>query len=216
MAKSLGRYIPELLVLKITLQDSDPKIWRRVAVDSGLTLYELHYVIQTVFPWNDSHLYQFHVPPGGKLTRQAMIAAKRYHTHPPDPFFDDWDNAENADEVMIGRIFTDDCKQIIYEYDFGDSWHHLVKLEKRTPNPTPNQPPVCLNGQNAAPPDDCGGIYGYYRWLAALQDSSDENHDDALEWFPEDFDPTAFDPDAATKELAILFQSPPKRPRKGK
>lgn len=217
MAKSLGRYLPELMTLKITLDCSAPKIWRRVAVDSGLTLHELHVVIQIVFGWDNSHLYQFHVTPGGKLTRQAWIAAKRYHVLPPDDMYDDAPT-QPADEVMIGSIFTDDCKQIVYEYDFGDSWNHTVKLEKRTPHatPPPLQPPlpVCLNGQNAAPGDDMGGVDGYYELLAARDDPSHERHEDALEWLGEDFDAGAFDPDAASKELVEVFKPKPKRPRK--
>ena len=87
MPKRLGWYLPEQMILKITLLGSDPKIWRRVEVHSGLTLHELHYVIQCVFNWEDSHLYQFHVPPGGTLTRAAMREAKRYHVMPPDAVF---------------------------------------------------------------------------------------------------------------------------------
>jgi hypothetical protein len=87
MAKRLGWYLPEQLILKITLLGSKPVIWRRVEVHSGLTLHELHIVIQCVFEWDGSHLYHFLVPPGGKLTRRAMAEARRYHMLPPDPVF---------------------------------------------------------------------------------------------------------------------------------
>ena len=36
--------------------------------------------------------------------------------------------------------------------------------------------------ENAAPRDDMGGIYGYYQWLAALRDSDDEMHKEAIGW----------------------------------
>ena len=86
MPKSLGWYLPEQLVLKITLAGSQPEIWRRVEVHSGLTLHELHYVIQCAFGWDDAHLRHFLAPPGGKLTPKAMREATRYHTLPPsDP-----------------------------------------------------------------------------------------------------------------------------------
>jgi hypothetical protein len=65
------RYLAEQMILKITLMDSEPKIWRRVEAHSGLTLHDLHYVIQCVFNWEDARLYQFHVTPGGKLTQRA-------------------------------------------------------------------------------------------------------------------------------------------------
>jgi len=49
MAKSLGGYTPEQLILKITLAGSEPATWRRVEIHSGLTLHDLHFVLQSVF-----------------------------------------------------------------------------------------------------------------------------------------------------------------------
>ena len=47
--------------LKITLDGSSkPIIWRRVKVNSNLTFKTLHYVIQSLFLWENSHLYQFY------------------------------------------------------------------------------------------------------------------------------------------------------------
>ena len=62
--QEFGWYLPEIFVLKIELAHGDPLIWRRVEVDSGLSLHDLHYVIQSVFEWTNSHLYQFLVPRG--------------------------------------------------------------------------------------------------------------------------------------------------------
>jgi hypothetical protein len=215
MAKRLGWYLPEQLVLEITLAGSEPKIWRRVEVHSGLTLHDLHYVIQNVFSWDDSHLYHFLAPPGGKLTRTAMRDARRYHMMPPDPFFgDDGPKGGRADEALIGRVFTDECKQIVYEYDFGDGWEHLIKLEKRTTGGDQNHVPVCLAGENASPLDDMGGIGGYYMWLEALKDDSSEMHEDAINWLDEDFDPARFDLDEANWRLKKSFKTAPKKTRK--
>ncbi|CAA9411425.1 MAG: hypothetical protein AVDCRST_MAG64-2342 [uncultured Phycisphaerae bacterium] len=219
MARSLGWYLPEQMVLKVTLAGSSPKIWRRVEVHSGLTLHDLHYVIQCVFDWEDSHLHHFLVPPGGKLTRAAMRDAIRYHTLPPDPLFGDDDDegkAGRADEAMLGRVFTPDCKQIVYEYDFGDSWEHLVKLEKRTPGGDQSHVPQCRAGENAAPHDDMGGIGGFYHWLDALRDAEHESHEEAVEILGDDFDPARFDLDLANRRLAQAFTPVPKRRRKPK
>jgi Plasmid pRiA4b ORF-3-like protein len=214
MPKGLGWYLPEQLVLKLTLAGSSPTIWRRVEVHSGLTLHELHYVIQCVFNWENSHLYHFLVPPGGKLTRSALRDATRYHVLPPDPFFGDEDNATPADEAMIGQVFSPNRKQILYEYDFGDSWEHVIKIEKRWQGGDQDHVPVCLAGENAAPFDDMGGIGGYYQWLNALKDDSDEMHEEAIDWLGEDFDPTRFDLDKTNQRLAAAFRPAPKRPRK--
>jgi len=53
-------------------------------------------------------------------------------------------------------------RKFIYEYDFGDSWEHEVLVEQVLPPDADFKHPVCLAGANASPPEDCGGIPGYY------------------------------------------------------
>jgi len=214
MAKAHGLYLPEQLTLKITLLGSEPEIWRRVEVHSGLTLHKLHMVIQCVFDWDDSHLYHFLAPPGGKLTRKAMRDAKRYLLQPPDSIFglDELDHP--ADKALVGQVLSKDQKQIIYEYDFGDSWEHLIKVEKRSPGGDQAHIPVCLAGENAAPGDDMGGIYGYYRWLEALRNPKSDMHEEAADWLGEDFDPGRFDLEAVNQALNAAFRPAPKKARK--
>ncbi|GAF92417.1 unnamed protein product, partial [marine sediment metagenome] len=48
-----------IMNLRITLKNTKPPIWRRVAVTSDITLRQLHEVIQIVMGWTDSHLHQF-------------------------------------------------------------------------------------------------------------------------------------------------------------
>jgi hypothetical protein len=52
---------------------------------------------------------------------------------------------------------------------------------------------VCLDGQNACPPDDAGGADGYARFLAATANPDDEEHDDYVDWIGRPFDPGEFD-----------------------
>jgi hypothetical protein len=111
-------------------------------------------------------------------------------------------------------MFTGDRKQIVYEYDMGDSWQHLVKLEKRTPGGDQDHVPQCLAGENAAPLDDMGGIWGYYEFLAALEDPSHDMHERAVEWLGKDFDPLKFDLQEVNWRLKQCFKPPPKKPRK--
>jgi hypothetical protein len=214
MAKQSKPLPPEQLTLKITLSGSEPKIWRRVALSGELTLHDLHYVIQCVFMWDDSHLYHFVIPPGGKLTQKAMRDAMRYHVMPPDPFFNEMMRDGRADETLIGNIFNVERKQIVYDYDFGDSWEHVIKLEKRSADGDQNQIPVRLGGENAAPFDDMGGIWGYYDYIAALHDESHEMHADAFYHLDENFDPALFDLALANKRLAAAFKRQSTKTRK--
>ena len=216
MQKKQGWYLPEQLILKITLIGSEPKIWRRVEVHSGLTLHELHMVIQCVFDWDDSHLFQFLAPADGKLTQKAMQEAKRFLLQPPDPFFQLEKQDHPADKALVGQVLNKDQKQIVYEYDFGDSWEHLVKVEKRQAGGDQNHIPLCLAGENAAPIDDMGGIYGFYHWLKALRDPNSDMHEEAAGWLGEDFKSEHFDLAEANRRLKKVFKPAKKKPRKKK
>ena len=47
--------------LKISIEGSrKPIIWRRVKVNNNITFETLHYIIQTLFNWDNAHLYQFY------------------------------------------------------------------------------------------------------------------------------------------------------------
>ena len=45
----------------ITLEGSEPKIYRKVIVPENLTFTNFHLVIQIVMGWQNSHLYQFNL-----------------------------------------------------------------------------------------------------------------------------------------------------------
>jgi hypothetical protein len=52
---------------------------------------------------------------------------------------------------------------------------------------------VCIDGQRACPPEDCGGTPRYRDFLAALGDADDEEHAGYLAGSGGSFDPEAFD-----------------------
>src|SRR5207249_1724265 len=80
-----------------------------------------------------------------------------------------------------------------YDYDCGDSWEHEVRVEDKQRRPLGLKFAVCLDGAGAFPPEDCGGVPGYARLLAALEDSEDEDQEEYKTWVGEDFDSDAFD-----------------------
>lgn len=80
-----------------------------------------------------------------------------------------------------------------YEYDFGDGWEHELKVIAIMPETGDSQRPGCLSGEQACPPEDCGGIYGYYDLLAILADRKHKQHEDLMEWIGGKWDAAAFD-----------------------
>ena len=43
--------------IKVTLNDSKPRIWRRVLAPDTITLHQLHTILQIVMGWTNSHLH---------------------------------------------------------------------------------------------------------------------------------------------------------------
>ena len=178
--------------LTISLHDSRPRIWRRVMVSGNVRLKKLHEIVQAVMPWTNSHLHQFVFP--------DMIYS--------DPRFGiggefDLEEVEDESAVMLRRVAKTHGCVFLYEYDFGDDWRHLIEVDCIAENP-PAYPghPVCLEGDFACPPEDCGGIEGYYReFLPAFLDAEHEEGLSTMVWAGENFDPEVFDRDAANRRL---------------
>ena len=64
--------------------------------------------------------------------------------------------------------------------------------------------PRCVKGGRACPPENCGGPYGYPYFLEKIQDPENEEHEDALEWVGDEFDPDEFDLDEVNEGLRHL------------
>lgn len=166
--------------LKVTLRFSRPPIWRRVKVYDDVTLYDLHRIIQVAMGWTDSHLHLF---------RQG-----RTFYGDPDPEF----GPEVISEMKtrLRQVLQSPKDKLTYDYDFGDSWEHLVVLEAvEEPDPAVGYPLV-VAGKRACPPEDVGGIPGFYEFIDAMSDANHPSHEDMIEWWGEPFDPEAFDLDA--------------------
>jgi len=177
-----------LFQFKITLLDIKPAIWRRIQVPD-CTLTDLHEFIQAAFGWENYHLHQFE------------IDGVQYSQPAPDG--DDFDmDFEDETDVLLSKLLPKSAKrcQWVYEYDFGDGWRHEVLFEGFPPSDPKAKPPLCLEGERACPPEDCGGPPGYADYLEAIADLEHEQHDEMLEWRGP-FDPEAFDAKKATKEM---------------
>ncbi len=178
----------QIYQLKITLKDSRPPIWRRFQVRSDVTLAKLHRIIQEVMGWFDGHLHQF-------------IVGRIYYGV-PDP--DDLSETRDESKVRLDQILTVPGRRIVYEYDFGDGWEHVILLEKILSPDSKTRYPRCLGGARACPPEDCGGIYGYVNFLKAIQDPKHEEHAEMLEWIGGEFDAEAFDLKAVNQSLKSI------------
>ena len=191
--------------LKITLKNSKPPIWRQVAVPSDIPLGDLHWVIQIVMGWTNSHLHQFIIPSNRPRPTKDEIHSMRmkgqWHKLAEytrrgrlfsDPRFE-LEDIEDERKVKLCELAPDVKSKLIYEYDFGDGWNHIIEAKKIGPPQENVNYPVCLNGEFACPPEDCGGIWSYYEMLEILEDPKHEQYEEYAGWLGGDFDPEYFD-----------------------
>ena len=189
-----GRY-----QIKVSLRGIRPPIWRRLIVPAAIELADLHHVIQAAMGWDNGHLHAFET---------AM------DTYGPgdDPYSED----ESYEGLTLNILMQKPKHKIGYTYDFGDNWEHDILLEKVLPAEQGAGPSrqsaglagasqvQCITGKRACPPEDCGGVGGYYAILDALKDPEQEDNAELLEWLGDDFDPEAFDPTEGNTRLAQL------------
>lgn len=195
--------------IKITIQDIEPPIWRRILIPSTYEFWQLHCAIQDAFGWTDSHLHQFSYTDAytdGKVNKPIVFGI------PYEAEYEDDIVALAGWQHKINRFITGESSRIEYTYDFGDDWRHTIELEEVLPYEKGIKYPKCIDGARACPPEDCGGPPGYEGLLDTLFDPDDPEHEDTATWADSmkgcTFEPEAFDP------AKIKFTKPGWRLRK--
>ncbi len=121
-------------------------VWRRVLVLNTCTLRELHGTFQVAMGWEGLHLYQF------------CLRTVRYGS---------WELSAASPEVTLAALQLRKGARFAYEYDLNIPWRHEVRIENRMTPEYGKAYPVCIGGNGACPPEDCGGPEAY---LAGLSD----------------------------------------------
>lgn len=188
MATLERRATEPIYQLKITLRGIRPPIWRRIQVPGNLNLHNFHELIQVVMGWQNCHLYTFEV--GG--------------TEYGDPHVD-WEmDIKNAMRIRLSQVGDSEKTEFSYTYDMGDNWEHEVVVEKvLTPEPGKHYP-ICLAGERACPPENCGGIWSYEELLETIRDPEHESYEEMMDWLGGEFDPEAFDMERVNRSFALV------------
>jgi len=64
--------------------------------------------------------------------------------------------------------------------------------------------PMVISGENACPPEDCGGIHGYKELLEVLKNPKHPEYRETKVWVGLAFKPTKFSVDVHNKKLGNL------------
>ena len=138
-----------------------------------------------------------------------FIKGNTYYLPPKDRaddcFFEGVPKQFDSGMLSLGELLSRKGSKIKYEYDFGDSWIHEIILESCQSYKKEEIPVIALlDGENACPPEDCNGIWGYRKMLKALEKPRSKAAREYKEWLGYNFDPTEFDLDETRGLLAEI------------
>jgi hypothetical protein len=162
--------------IKVSLEGAKPPIWRRLEVLPDTLLSDLHKIIQTTMGWMNGHLHQF------RDGRQMYAPPSEY-----DDYSHDYTGLKLHDFLLRKG------DKLRYEYDFGDSWSHLILLEAIKEKEKGVQYPICTKGKRACPPEDCGGVWGYMELIEIMKNKKHPQYQEMEEWLGYDLEPELFE-----------------------
>lgn len=169
--------MPKIFEIKATLQGITPEIYRTIQVRSAISLQVLHEVFQAVFLWENYHLHFFQDASGQDIKQELLVALQ--------------------DVISKG-------KNLMYVYDYGDSWTIDISLQKEFTVDDDGEYPICTNGARHAPPEDSGGVTGYEMALELIQMKEKRDYSLITEWYGNAFDPELFNLNEANTRLTHL------------
>jgi len=182
--------------IRVTIAGSKPPIWRRLEVPSAISLVGLHEVLQTAFEWDGDHLWLFEADTDTFGVGDLGTPCK------------------DARRATLGQVAPRKGFTMSYVYDFGDDWRHNIQVEDIGAAEPGVTYPRCLTGRRAAPPEDCGGVWGYAELIEILGDPTHPEYGDRLEWLglppdsADEFDPAEFSAAEVNEMLAQLAEVP--------
>lgn len=192
-------------IVKIELAGSDPLIWRRVVMPAGATFNRLHDIIQNAtnflsgYPNGAYHLFEFDL--GNKVVtndEEAYLEHKHYKknksmyderlkTIPPELLEFEMRHQERI-KIEVRKPagikvdeYLEKYNEINYKYDFGDNWNFTIKLEQTVDDYYFGYPTL-LDGAETAPPEDVGGIHGFYEFLKIYRNPKHPDYKLIKEW----------------------------------
>ncbi|GEM_PF-1036205 len=176
--------------IRVALKGTTPTIWRKFDCPSNISLRHLTELVLRLMGWWNEHLNQI------VGTHDAYYVP--YYQYCRD---DSWGNTFFQEEYKLSDLLNVRGKSIKWEYDFGDSWEHEIRLSSIEEYKEDELHEIIFkSGKGACPPEDCGGVWGYQALLDILEKrrsrkrlTSDEK--ERLEWagWNKDYDPEYFD-----------------------
>lgn len=191
-----AKYLPvqklKKYTLRIELENSEPLIWRELDVPSSLCLTSLAQAILLAFGWNEDHLHQF-----------LESRKNRYATSMNELGEMLYPGTKDGSRYCVSHLLKKQGDSVLFEYDYGDSWYHKVKLKSVADYADDETQAIRLiGGAKACPPDDCGGIHCYNHLVELMQKKPQSGElSEFYDWMGCKWDPEFFPKDETVKAV---------------
>jgi hypothetical protein len=166
---------PARFIFRVELLGTTPPIWRRLSLPADCSYLHLHRAIQDAFGWQDTHDHRIEVWEDGNL---ELIFS-------PDEDDDRTHYCEVQNRLM--DLFLENVSEFQYLYDSASNWRHRIVIEdfvqageKET---SAEFSPHLHNGAGHGPPEDCGGLSGFQKFLKGDHPSCKDYEPEVLEEF---------------------------------
>ncbi len=178
-----------LFTLHISLDGIQPLIWRRLLTDSSTNLFDLHNYIQLIFTnWRNYHLYLF-------IKGGVDFGDPRLWTE---------EDVIDVKKISICNLLKEEGDTISYQYDPGDYWQLTIKLESIIwDRERKYRKPICLDGENSAPPEDIGGVGGFEEFKEVFADPLNPQYKKSRTWAGRSYDPLKFNLKKTNQRLSV-------------
>jgi len=189
--------IEGMILIQVSLENTQPRIWRRFVCPVDLLLNQLHHVIQIVMGWHGRHEYEFDF--NGRIYARD---AYKYHL---EAIYNTYDDSA----YRICHLVSIRKPSFFYTYDLGDKWLHKLEVLDFNVTLTGFDPPLIqvTEGECACPPEDIGGAEEFEEFVSANEDKSHPRRKHFLSWYLENdlykgiYNPDHFDINQTNREL---------------
>ena len=164
------------MTLKVVLEATE--IRRDIVVPEHMTLEDLHCAIQAVMGWEDAHLWHF------TDKRRDGVIYELPHEDDGFPAFSKRLTID-ASKMTLRKALPRRGAKLYYEYDFGDSWGHVI-----TRQADPKKPEIaCVKSSGPDGIEDFGGQWRLAAFIEAMRtDPRREEFAETRKWADLDTD----------------------------
>lgn len=113
------------------------KAWRQIAIKGDVDLHSFGNVILDAFEFDHDHLHEF------SYKNQNGLIEKIFHYA--------CEEALSSDEILIGDLNLQIGSEMVFLFDFGDSWRFHIVLEELDPEALKLKKPLVLKKYEEAP-----------------------------------------------------------------